>query len=377
MRRTDHGHIRKLACGLVGLSDRAAWRVEPHSRPTAATASRLAVIWAGMQDPTLMSGSLRNKSPERVEAAMRLLSDGAEFGVGLDLLDNVVVPLRCGRATHRIALRPDDSVELLSHPDFDLELERIAVSLGGDAVVCVQEVERRVSAAEPWSLPPAASEVLAFVRVCRSWLRNGFALSETGHALDHGLRHEDLAAHLEAGLDIERAIAWRGIPPDKALAWSELGFSPVDRTTWRRQGRTLDEARSATGIGGERVMRWAAVLDPSVPAHVVGEWAAWGEPTGVWGQLASQGLRVADVPGWVAAFTPVDVLVYVRSGMPLDEALRWKQYGYRPSVATGFFTRGISLEEAWALRSYPARLVQQVWPRTGSVEAVVHELEHV
>lgn len=375
MRRTDHGHVRKLACDLVGVGDRGSWRVEPHARPTAATAAKLAVIWAGTQDPALMAGVIRKKGPDRMEAARDLLSCGAEYWTRLDLLGDIAIPLRCTRAVHRLVLRADDSIDAASHPGMDLELESVAVSLGGQAPACVEEAERQVTPSADWSVPPAASEVLAFLRLCRSWLRAGFELRDTGQALDKRLSHSDLAAHLAAGLDVDRAVLWRSIPPGKALAWSELGFSPIERAAWRQQGRSYADARTATDLGGERVTRWAAVVDTAVSAEVLGEWAAWGEPTGVWGQLASHGLRPRDVPAWLEAFTPFDVLVYVRSGIDVAEAVRWKERGYRPSVATGFLTRGVTLEQAWALRGYPARVVQRVWHRAGSVEGVIEELE--
>lgn len=370
---------------LAGLPRPVQDLPTPLRGSTGGLEGRLALLWASVQEPVLMCGALAQKAPEKIAHARQLLGVGLRAWRDLDLADDVTLPVRCGRSTHRVVLRSDGGFDLPSHPSLDVEAEQVSVALGAPALPCLVEVgeaarsHRAPSRDDAWARvePVRAGQLFWWVRLLRAWGERGFSVEEAAPALHEGLGPDALAGHLDAGLDVPQAMDWRDVPPEEAQAWSLLRFTAEDRRTWTGAGHDYDDAVAALPVARdrERLLRWAHVLGEAVDAQSTAEWAAWGAPTGVWSEVARKGLPAAEVVWWQRELSPVGILAYVEHGVPLHEARRWKEAGWSAYVATGFCSLGISLEQAWEMRSHPARQVQQLWPRLHSVADVLAALE--
>jgi hypothetical protein len=287
---------------------------------------------------------------------------------------------------HALRLLPDGSVQPLAHPDVDVVAERVAASLGGQLTPCVREV---IAAGRPCPAPVAdngvrpdpiaAGELLSFVSVCRSWMARGYALPEYAVAVDQGLTHADVQGHLDAGLDLHAAALWVFLPPDEAVRWVTIGFSPSDVRTWLEQERSLADAELAVQgrrDAGRWLARWARVAGQSVSSDALAAWAEMGLPVGVWGDVASRGVRAEDAQLWLAeGFTSVEILRYAHLRVGLPDALHWREEGFTAFVAAGCLGVGMTLADACALRGLPTREVQDAWKRCRSVEEVRAEVE--
>ncbi len=376
--------MRGLAQDLVGLKGLRRERLDPPAVWTSAgVAARLAVIWAAMQRPALVCGPLARRQPERLAELAELVDVGISAGDDLDLLCDVPLPVRCGRAVHVVVLRQDGSFALLDHPGVDVEAERVAVALGAAPLDCVREV---VLAHQPHEHPGrpsgtcrpqlSAGELFWFVLLCRTWLEEGIDLARASAGLDKGHEYDAVRDHLEAGLLVSEAVAWHGSTVDEAREWVQLGFTADDRRAWLEEQRTLEEAAVAAAIAGSgrRLVRWARVVR-GLEAERLGEWAAWGDPISVWSEIASLGLRAADVPRWSAELNPVEILAYVRACVPLEEALAWKEAGYGGFSATALLELGVSIDQARRMSGHPVRRVQALWKQLRSVDKVLAVLE--
>lgn len=344
-------------------------------------AARLALVWAGRVDRSLLTGGAGRGNEETKEARRELLSQSVGEGAVLDLLGAISLPVRCGRAHHWIRLEPDDGLVAVMHVDLDLDTERVAASLGGDLLPCVGAIDNALAS---WSPPVAddgprlvgidAGELLAFVVGARRWLRHGYDLMSCAPALEVGVEHSDVDAHLGLGMSVASAVEWRGVPPYVALRWDALGFSRADVDLWLSQGRTLEEAESAATAAGDGrwLARWARIAGRGLPADELAAWACFGVPVGVWGEAAARGLRVREVPAWLkAGFQPVEVLRYAHLRVPLEAAVTWRDAGFTAYVATGYLGVGMTLDDACALRGLPTKQVQELWRDCGSVNGVL------
>jgi hypothetical protein len=382
MRRPDRAYVRGRVHGLLWMGGRHSAPVPtpPEQLPAGSTA-RLAVMWAQTQKPDLFKGQLDRLMPERRAEAISLMELGIEAWPELDLSDDLELPVRCGRYRHTIRLCADGTLEALSHPGVDVESERVAASLGGDLPPCITEIDAAFAAhpAPHHDLkrrpdPISAGQLLWFVRLCRSWLDHGYDVISAGEALEAGVWHSTVMPHLSCGLSISAALDWREVTPQEAAEWSELGFSPQDREVWLEQGRTLEEA--ALAGGSSMLTRWARVAGARIPSPLLGEWAAFGPPSGVWGEAAARGMHPDTVRQWTdVGFRPLDVLRYAHLQVPLAEALLWREAGFSAFQACGYLGVGMSLEEAFVLRAYPSRQVQELWPRLRSPERIADMLK--
>lgn len=383
MSRRHHEQVLQAVRDLLGQTTRRrrAYVEVPEGSLPMGVAARLALVWAGRVDRSLLTGGAGRGNEETKEARRELLSQGVGEGALLDLLGSVSLPVRCGRAHHWIRLEPDDSLVAVMHVGLDLDTERVAASLGGDLLPCVGAIDNALAS---WSPPVAddgprlvgieAGELLAFVLAARRWLRRGYDLTSCAPALEFGIEHGDVDAHLGLGMRVASAVEWRGVPPYVALRWDALGFSRADVDLWTSQGRTLEEAEdAATAAGNGRwLARWARIAGRGLPAEELAEWACFGVPVGVWGEAAARGLRARDVPAWLAeGFQPVEVLRYAHLRVPLPEAVTWRDAGFTAYVATGYLGVGMTLGDADALRGLPTKQVQELWPACRSVEVVL------
>ena len=385
MTRPDRRYVAGRAHDLVGLRGVRHPEVDaPEGRPTAGVTARLALVWACQQEPVLMCGTIAQKAPASIAKARHLVETGVVAWEELDLRADLGLPVRCGKMTHSVVLRADGGFETPSHPGLDVEAEQVAASFGAPMLPCLVEIDAAAGPHRPPSQdngvrrpPVCAGELFWFLRTCRSWLEAGHDLGEATGALQIGLSELDLRGHLDAGLSVTAALAWRDVLPDEAALWAALGFGPADRRTWEAADHSFEEAEVAVrSVGGDvhRLVRWAGVAGAQVSPEETAAWARWGAPVGVWGEVARLGLPVAEVGRWQAALNPVEIHCYVQHRVSLEEALRWKEAGWSAYVATGFLSLGVSLEQAWEMRSYPARQVQELWPRVRSVAGVLATL---
>jgi hypothetical protein len=348
-------------------------------------AARLGVLMASKADPSVLTGGLSRGTPEEQAARKQLLSESAARTLGFDITAPLSLPVSCGRRLHAIALEEDGSVVAVAHPGVDVVSERVAASLGGQLSTCVREVIAAgyggpVSCTEhgPRSEPVGAGELLSFVATCRSWLSRGFTLGECALAVDRGLTHGQVQAHLDAGLDLIAAAEWVFLPAAEAVRWRAIEFGPGDVKTWQSQGRSLRDAEEAArnSGGGRWLARWARVAGRSVQSEALAAWAAMGLPVGIWGDVASRGVRAEDALTWLAeGFSSVEILRYAHLRIEISEALRWRAEGFTGFVAAGCLGVGMTLADACALRGLPTREVQDAWRRHRSVDDVRAEVE--
>lgn len=386
MTRPDAKYVLQTMGDLLGLHARR--RRGPGELPEGelpvGVAARLALIWAGAQDPALLNGGADRGPQARQEARRELLKEAVDAGPSLDLLAPVTLPVRCGKPMHRVRLDPDGTFVAEAHPDLDADSERVAASLGGELLPCLRVIDE---AELPWDPPVAddgprlvgieAGELLAFVRVARTWLRLGHDLVSCAAALEAGVRHEQIDGHLGLGMPVASAVEWLGVPPYVALRWDAVSFSRADVELWTEQGRTLEQAEAAAAAAGNGrwLARWARIAGSGLSADGLAEWACFGVPVGVWGEAASRGLRARDVPAWLSAgFQPVEVLRYAHLRVPLEDAVTWRDAGFTAYVATGYLGVRMTLEDACALRGLPTKQVQEMWRDCGSVSAVLEAL---
>lgn len=348
-------------------------------------AARLGLLLAASRDFAVLTGAMLRGTPDQQKERRALLRESAAAAGTFEVDATVSVPVRCGRGVHRLELRPDGFLST-AHPDLDVEGERVAAALGGELLPCVREIV----AARAWWEPPVAfdgapsqpsitaGELLAFVITCRTWLARGFTLSDSAQAVERGLAYEQIQPHLDRGLDLCAAAEWSLIRADRAVRWVAIGFSASDAKLWLSQRRTLAEAEAAAQAagGGRWLARWARVTGNALDSPAVAAWASVGLPVGVWGEVASRGVRAEEAGDWlVAGFTPVEVLRYSHLKVALDEALTWRQQGFTAYVAAGCLGVGMTLADACALRGLPTRDVQDAWRHCGSVEEVRSEVE--
>lgn len=383
MTKRHRGQVLQAIRDLVAqdTNRRCAFVEVPAGELPVGVAARLALVWAGRIDRALLTGGAARGTEATKVARRELLSQSVGEGALLDLLDAVSLPVRCGRAIHWIRLEPDDELVAVMHQGLDLDSERVAASLGGDLLPCVQAID---NACASWAPPVAddgprlvgvdAGELLAFVRGARLWLRRGYDLNACAPALEVGVAPDAVDSHLGLGMSVASAVEWRGVEPFVALRWDALGFSRADVDLWVSQGRTLDEAEAAAAAAGNGrwLARWARIAGGGLPADALAEWACFGVPVGVWGEAAARGLRARDVPAWLAeGFQPVEVLRYAHLRVALPEAVTWRDAGFTAYVATGYLGVGMTLEDVCALRGLPTKQVQELWPRCRSVTAVL------
>ena len=385
-RRCDHAYVVQTVRDLTGVhTPRRRGPVDlPADHLPVAVAARLALLWAAPQDHALLTGGAGRGSDATRAARRDLLDVAVARGPSLDLLAPVTLPVRCGKAVHRIRLETDDTVVVSAHPDLDVDSERVAVSLGAAPMGCLVVLD---GAAATW--PPQlthhgprscdidAGELLAFVRMTRGWLSRGFDLFSCALALELGVQHHQVRGHLELGLPVRAAVHWCGIAPDVAVRWDAVGFSRHDVDLWVEQGRTLDEAEEAAAVAGDgaRLARWARIAGGVLSSGALADWAAFGVPVGVWGEAANRRLDARAVPAWLrAGFQPVEVLRYAHLRIPVEEASTWRDAGFTAYDATGFLGVGMTLQDAVALRDLPAKRVQSLWQERGSVPAVLAAL---
>ena len=173
-------------------------------------------------------------------------------------------------------------------------------------------------------------------------------------------------------------MSWRTSSTAEVLRWRELGIDALGAESWLGQGRALaelEEHRVAPNEGAWMI-RWARLVGSRIPTEAVIEWARFGVPVGVWGEIASRGMRATEAADWVAAgFSSVEVLRYAHLRVPLAEALRWQGEGFTGFVAAGCLGVGMTLEDACALRGLPTREVQDAWRDLRSVEGVREVVE--
>lgn len=386
MTRRDAKYVLQTVADLVGVrTDKRRGPTElPDGELPVGVAARLALIWAGSQDRSLLTGGAERGSSAAQEMRRALLRESVAQGRSVDLLGAVTLPVRCGKAIHRVRLDENGALVPEAHPDLDADAERVAASLGGDLLPCLRAIDEAESS---WPPPVAddgprlvgmeAGELLSFVRVARTWLGLGYDLLSCGPALEVGVRHEQIHGHLGLGIDVARAVEWLGVPPAVAVRWCALEFSRADVQLWTEQGRTLEQAEAAVAVAGNGrwLARWARVAGSRLSAQALAEWADFGLPVGVWGEAASRGLRAGEVPAWLSAgFQPVEVLRYAHLRVPLQEAIPWREAGFTAYVATGCLGVGMTLQDACALRGLPTKQVQQLWRDCGSVSAVLEAL---
>lgn len=343
---------------LVGMRVRRTRRPldVPEDSLPAGVAARLALLWAGRRDAALVNGDA-GSGDETVQAPRRqLLKDAVDQAADVDVLAEVTLPVRCGRAKHRVRLRTDGSFEAPNHPALDIDAELVAASLGGELLPCLRAIDE---AGMSW--PPRASErgfrrtpiesgeLLAFVRLVRSWAGAGEALASCAVAVNAGVTRDQVAGHLFLGMDAATAIQWLDVEPALARRWVAAGFSPGDAGTWTEQGRTLEEAEAAGS--GRLLVGWARVAGCEPSAQALAEWARSGLPMHVWGDVAGRGVRAPEVPAWLdTGFDAVDVARYARCGLALDEAVQWRDAGLTSYVAAGCLASGMTLEQVRASR---------------------------
>jgi len=371
--RPDHWWIRGLAEDLIGLRGARVEHV-PHTPgwTSGPVAARLAVLHAAQADPELLCGTHGRKPWSDLERIRDLLDEGIDAGERLDLRGPVAVPVRCRGEAHAVVLEVDGSFSAPAHPEIDVEAERVMLALGGSSRRCVEAVLASGPAAEPSGSRQelSAPELLSFVRLCRSWLTAGFNLARASEGLERGL-----ACAEQGGLTVVESEEWRDASESGAQRWLALGFTAGDRRVWLDSGRSYEDAQAAAAVAGgaHRVMRWARVVRPTVPAEALGEWALWGDPVSVWAEIASLGLRPGDLPAW-KPLLPVEVLAYLRAGATAAEARRWHKAGYGGFSATRMMQLGVTIEQGWLLRDHPVRRVQELWPMLGSVDLVLAQL---
>ena len=384
MTSRDQKYVLQALYDLIGLHVyRRRGPVDlPLGQLPAGVTARLALVWAGGQDAALLSGGAARGNEATQIARRQLLTDAIARAGEVDVLGPVSLQLRCGRARHTVRLDTDGTVVPLAHPDVDMDAERVAASLGGELLPCLRAVDE---AAYSWAPPVAddgprlaggieTGELLAFVLTVRTWLGAGHGLLSCAPALELGVPREEIARHLDLGLDVPTAVHWRAVVPSVAVRWQAVGFSRSDVELWCEQGRTLEQAEQAAAAAGDGrwLARWARIAGSGQSAEALAEWAAFGVPVGVWGEAASRGLRAPEVPAWLAAgFQPVEVLRYAHLRVHLAQAVRWQQAGFTAYVATGCLGVGMTLADACALRGLPTKQVQQLWTECGSVEAVL------
>ncbi len=343
-------------------------------------AARLGLLWAGSRDPALLPGAAGRGSDDAKQKRRELVNEAAQRGRDVDLLGPVSLPVRCGRALHQVRLEPDGSCATPAHRGLDGDAERVAAALGGELLACLRAAD---GAQGSWPPPVAddgprligmeAGELLAFVRVVRTWVELGYDVLAAGPALELGVAHGVLEGHLGLGMTVGAAVTWRGVSAYVALCWDAVGFTRADADLWSEQGRTLEQVEEAARSGGNIrwLARWARVVGGGVPSDALAEWAEFGLPVGVWGEAANRGLRAGDVPGWLGAgFQPVEVLRYAHLRVPLTEAVTWRDAGFTAYVATGCLGVGMTLADACELRGLPTKQVQQLWRSCGSAAAV-------
>jgi hypothetical protein len=138
----------------------------------------------------------------------------------------------------------------------------------------------------------------------------------------------------------------------EVLRWRACGFTADASTSWLSQGRTLAELEEL-GVAADEgpwVVRWARLVGTALGSEAVVEWARFGAPVGVWGEVAH--LRV-----------------------PLREALTWRDAGFTAYVAAGCLGVGMTLADACALRGLPTRQVQEAWREHPSIDVVRQMVE--
>lgn len=347
--------------------------------------ARLGLLRAVASDAAVLIGGMKRGTAEDQAARLDLLQRAASSAISVDVRLPLALPVRCGGKVHVLELEADGTVVSLAHPGVDVQSERVATSLGSPMLPCVREL---IAAGRPCPRPSAdtgrrdepiaAGELLAFVLTCRSWLDRGFTLADCSLAVDQGLTHGQVQAHLDAGLDLPSAAAWAFMPAAEAVRWIAVEFGPSEVQTWLSQGRTLAEAEDAVRNSGSGrwLARWARVAGRSVQSEALAAWAAMGLPVGVWGDVASRGVRAEDALTWLAeGFTSVEILRYAHLRVGLAEALTWRDEGFTAFVAAGCLGVGMTLADAVALRGLPTREVQDAWKRSQSVSTVRAEVE--
>lgn len=346
---------------LVGLHLRRSRRpvdVAEDALP-AGVAARLALLWAGSRDTALLCGDA-GSGDETVQAARRqLLKEAVDRAADVDVLAEITLPVECGGAEHSMRLRMDGDLEALDHPELDLDAELVAASLGGELLPCLRVIDEAGMSWPPaadagWRRAPVESgELLAFVRLVRSWVGAGFVLASCAVALDAGVQRDQVEGHLSLGMGVATAIQWLDVAPPLARRWVAAGFTPGDASAWTEQGRTLEEAEAAAAVvGGSRsLLGWARVAGRGPSAQALAEWARSGLPMHVWGEAASRGVRALEVPAWLdAGFDAVDMARYAHCEVALGEAVQWRDAGLTSYVAAGCLAAGMTLEQVRATR---------------------------
>ena len=384
MTRRDRGWV--IQCMRDLLAVKIGQQREPQTTPPgevpAGVAARLALVWTGSQDAAVLTGGVKRGTRDDQAGRRALLERAVAEYCSLDLQGPIELPVLCGKAVHRVRLEADGTLAAVTHPSLDIGLERVAVSLGGELLPCLQAID---DAHRSWPPPVAedgrlepigVGELLAFVGTCRSWLDRGYDLPTAGTALDQGVGYDDVAEHLAVGLALPTAIEWSRVAPGDAVRWVALGFAFSDAQVWLEQRRTLEQLEAAAGEGDARwLARWARITGAQVSVEALAEWASFGMPVGVWGEAASRGLRASEVPVWLAAgFEAVEVLRYAHLRVSVAEAVAWRAAGFTAYAATGCLGVGMTLDDACAVRGLPTKAVQNAWRQCGSVAAVLEAL---
>lgn len=388
-RKSYDRRVETTALQLLGASVGESSLPAPEDPLHIGVAARLALLVAGDTDGTLLLS--RARDTERVERRLRLVHEAVRtvrtwepLVAALFLTGDVCLPVRCSGKTHLLRVGADETLSLLAHPSIDLESERLAAALGAELLPCAAAAD----AAARLARPPVgddgpylefigAGALAAFLGLVRRWLACGFDVRASGPALEWGLEPTVLASLLSAGLDVADAVSWRHASPDEVLRWRACGFDALASETWLAQGRALAELEEL-GVGVEEgpwVVRWARLVGTALGTEAVVEWARFGAPVGVWGDVAGRGMRASEAPAWTAAgFHPVEVLRFAHLRVPLHDALAWREAGFTGYVAAGCLGVGMTLADACALRGLPTRQVQELWSTCRSVDRVMTSL---
>jgi hypothetical protein len=380
---TDQAYVLQVVRDLLGHRPRGGRRKTPSLGPQDlpfGVAARLALVVAADRDAAVLTGALTRGSEEDQRARLQLVAQSVAAAPHVDVRAPVSLPVRCGRRIHPVALAEDGELSAPSHPGVDVVAERVAASFGGTLLPCLEQMDQATAswpppAADdgPRAVPIQAGELLAFVRTARTWVERGHSLPQASYALQHGVSEQQLAGHLALGLDVRTAVEWRAVRPADAVRWLALGFSLDDRQEWQQQGRDLRQAETATALVGDgpRVARWARAVGGQVPESALVEWALFGLPVGMWGEVASRGIRAAEASEWTrAGFGSVEILRYAHLRVPIEDATAWRDAGFSAFDASGYLGVGMGLEEAVAVKDLPARAAQAAWKEWGSVDGV-------
>lgn len=276
-----------------------------------------------------------------------------------DMREGLTVRISCrprgytSHAQHQIRFAADGSVELLSHPGYEIDepAELMLAALGNPMCACVATAlyfPRRVPVEK--KVPGGSQTLDGRLRVLYAavaWAQESgtaWAADLTEEYLRYGVTPDTVTQWLEAGWDIADAVRF----------WAEwVPFELAEQ--WRAAGKVNAVAAKAAGVGqspdddqrwidaGFKLAKAARWRKTSLSPQEAFEWEAWGgNPTEV-ARLrdlpaAMPGVNMAIIRDWCRAGVPANAYT-LRTWLPAGDmafAGEWAKAGINPPLARDY-----------------------------------------